>query len=356
MRPSTNILILSDEKPGHVTGSLGVLKSIEKVVDVQHVVLPVKLRLKFMRPLLKMALNALHNATAPLPPSSYSLLFRLAYGKKLRSIIEAAGNSEWVVSSGGDTSFLNSWIAKVAGVKNIYCSSLRGLNPSLFTLLISTKDMSQLDNAITVKLAPAPIDRQEIIQKGVEFKLEKKFGTNPLWAVLIGGDGAGYQFDNATMKAMANGLITLAAKHNAQLLLTTSRRTGIELEHTLRQVFSDNPSVGYAVYFNQKPEKVIMRFLGAAELVFCTAESGSMITESLAAGKPTYVMVPPRPGKQSFYKNFLNQHINAGHIKPVKTDALERLDIQSDMDTHFHPPEQDPIAELAEKIKPWIIQ
>ena len=353
MSNGIRLLILSDNKPGHVTGSMGVLASVEKLVPVQQVTLQVRLRLKFMRYPLRLLLNhpgLLDRISKPVQRG----LIRFCYAIKEPGLLESAEGYDWLVSAGGDTSFLNAWIARLSGINNLYCSSLRGLKPSLFKIMITFGTGPALPNEIQMKLAPAPVDREKIREQGRQFRAAQKLENETVWAVLIGGDGAGYHYDRLSMEQLAVGLLALAERHKARLLITTSRRTGLKLEKILKACFDGHPAVAYASYFNHKPEKVVAKFLGAADVVFSTEDSGSMITEGMAAGKPVYVLVPEQVKAQPFYQAFLQQHIDDRHIKQLPLRALGAADVSRDAATYFHLLENDPIAELAGKIRAWI--
>lgn len=353
MNNGLRLLILSDNKPGHVTGSMGVLASIEKLTPVQQVTLQVRLRLKFMRYPLRLLLNhpgLLDRLSKP----AQRWLLKLCYAIKEPRVLDTADGFDWLISAGGDTSFLNAWVARLSGIKNLYCSSLRGLNPSLFTVVLSLRTGPAGNNEIQLELAPAPIDREKIREQGRQFRSAQTLENETVWAVLIGGDGAGYRYDRSSMELLAKGLLALAERNKARLLITTSRRTGLKLEQILKTHFDTRPAVAYATYFNHQPEKVVAKFLGAADVVFCTEDSGSMITEALATGKPVYVLVPEQVRPQPFYQAFLQQHIDSKHIRQVPLPALPALDVSQDAAAYFHLLANDPITELAGKLGPWI--
>jgi len=351
MNNELRLLIISDKKPGHVSGSLGVLKSMESIIPVTYEILNVRLWIKGARPLLKSILNS--GILDRIPTYVQHKLIRMFYKIDTRSFT-STNYFDWIVSAGGDTSFLNAWLARLNGTKNIYCSSLRGLDPELFTITTSATSTSTAPNNIRLILAPAPVSRKTITEQGSAFRAEHKLQNDRLWAVLVGGDGAGYIYSTTEMQDLANGLLKLAHINGARLLVTTSRRTGIKNEQILEAILGNHPQVAYAAFFNNKPEKVVASYLGAAEVVFCTADSGSMITESMAAGKPLYLLQPESINKTPFYHSFLQGHIDGKRLREINISDINSIDIKSDTKNHFELLEQDPVAELAEKLKAWI--
>lgn len=350
--PPLRILILSDGKPGHAAGSNGILKSIELLAPVQHTTIQIKLKLKFTRRLMKL----LFNHPRPLDLVDRKIqqkLIHLFYKIPTLSPENDFPSYEWIISSGGDTSYLSAWIHKLYGIKNIYTSIPKDLNSSNFTLTISTTPSPQRSNHLLVPMGPVPIDRKAIEQQGKELRKELNINNTPVWTLLIGGNGAGYSYTDTTMKHLAERFLKLAEEHNAQLLITTSRRTGLKLENRLKLLLKTHPQVNRSVFYNHKPEKVMGKFLGAADIVFCTAESGAMLSESIAAGKNTFAIVPPNIKPQAFYESFLQFHEKAMHLKTVELNNLATLVIDEAV---FKPLQTAPIEDIAKRIKPWILE
>lgn len=351
MSAGLRLLILSDTKPGHLTVSLGVLKSLERLTTVQPTTVEVRLRLKFLRPFLRALLN--HPGwTRRIPEQGQLALLQICYKIGEPRLTAAAGKRfDWVLSCGGDTSFLNAWLARLHNIENIYCSSLRGLAPGLFTVLIASRTGAAATNEILLPTAPAPVDRRVILAEGRQFLSASGLKGKKVWVVLIGGNGAGYRYDFASMELLARGVLALAERHRARLLVTTSRRTGLKLENALRLHLEGRPEVAHATFYHQRPEKVVAKFLGAADLVFCTADSGSMITEAMVAGKPVYAIEPDRAAPEPFYQAFLQRHLEAKHINLIPVRRLHEIDQALGNNDSFHLLERDPITELADKLR-----
>ena len=81
----------------------------------------------------------------------------------------------------------------------------------------------------------------------------------------------------------------LARREGIRWLVTTSRRTGKEVEAKLRGLLPPEV-VADAVWWCHLPEKKFPAYLGAAEVIWVTQDSVSMVTEAVAAGKPVVVI------------------------------------------------------------------
>lgn len=344
-----NVLIVTDGKPGHLSNSLGVLKSFERNFRVSSCSLTVRLRLKLLRVVLRLLLNHFFRLSH-LPHAFQVRVLALFYIIDCPERIDGSCSYDWVISTGGDTSFINAWLSDVFNARNVYCSSLRGLNPSLFTLLVTTNEERALPNEIGLSLAPVPVDRLFLSEAGAGFRTKHGLLRCDVWTLLVGGNGAGCCYTDSCMLQLAQAVVDLASRVGVQILVTTSRRTGLQAERVLQSVFESHPSVSSLTLYNQKPEKVLNSYLGASDCIFCTVDSGSMISESIAAGKPVYVLVPLQVKRLVMYEAFLKRHVDARRIKLVQFGDIAILDIDRDIREHFRLLPRDTITELAERL------
>ena len=77
----------------------------------------------------------------------------------------------------------------------------------------------------------------------------------------------------------------LAARHGVRWLISTSRRTGRAAEDALFAALAPH-NVAYAVWWSRREERILGDLMGAAERLFVTVDSMSMISECIAAAKP----------------------------------------------------------------------
>ncbi len=340
------ILKITDGKPGHITVSDGTIEAIRKNHTVEIIELKVQLRVKFFSNFLKFIfINdwlfkkiILHD---------WIINFFYKYYKKPNQQVDL------IVSTGGDTSFINIWLSNSLNIKNIFCSSLRGLKSEHFFLVITTLE-SRFKNSIKLELAPTKIGSHNIVNDITKFCDENKIAKNKKYFVLlIGGDGAGYKYTKSDYGDLVKNFMNLVVKNNAKGLITTSRRTGAENEMFLEHLFTEcDKHISYSVYFNKKPEKVVAIYLELASAIFVTEESGSMITESLFHKKSVFALYPLQVKEQKRYKLFLDDLRNKKRIKSLSIKkGLADCNIN---ESDFIYLEKDPIEDLAEKIQPFL--
>ncbi len=89
------------------------------------------------------------------------------------------------------------------------------------------------------------------------------------------------------------------------LLITTSRRTGQEVDETVQQMFSGCKSLEYLLLMSKNPRiNSLTAMFGVATHVFATEDSVSMVSEAATAGfKVGLIRVPRVP--MSYAKRFI---------------------------------------------------
>jgi mitochondrial fission protein ELM1 len=157
-----------------------------------------------------------------------------------------------------------------------------------------------------------------------------------LWAVLVGGDGAGYSYRPDEWHSLAGGLRRLARANGAGLLLTTSRRTGTAAEGILKEGLQGDEVVS-GVWYSEEPANAILDYLAAAEVVFCTEDSRSMISDAVAAGKGVYTLRPEKCAAVAVSTEFLALHEARRRIKRLRVTDLSDVDVDRDLANYFQP-------------------
>ncbi|MDF1644354.1 MAG: ELM1/GtrOC1 family putative glycosyltransferase [Pseudomonadales bacterium] len=292
------VLILSDGIPGHVNQALGLSNWIANRFQVQRSTLEVKLRAKAVsRLILPWVVNCKWLARVAL------FLF---YG--LWSLPEK--KPALIISMGGNTSFANILFKHYYQCPNVFLGSSRRLNSNLMSAHLSLESTGKPTNFV-LNISPSTINVDDIKRQASQFIADNKLAGEKLWALIIGGDGAGYNYSPDDWKRLAAWADYTACKYNIRWLLTTSRRTGKKGEDILQSYFS--PAVlAYGVWWDQQPEKKLAAMLGAAEQVFVTADSMSMINEAFASEKPVSIIDQQKNKANQRYVNALNKFETQG--------------------------------------------
>jgi mitochondrial fission protein ELM1 len=147
------------------------------------------------------------------------------------------------------------------------------------------------------------------------------------FGVLIGGDTQGVKFDEAQIRELMTQIKEAALHYNADILLTTSRRTPEEIEKVILKGLKGFERCSLCIIANQRniPEAV-GGILGLSDLVIVSGESISMVSEALSSGKRTIVFSPrgrygDRPRDK--YEDFVLKLNDQGYLMVTSVDDMK---------------------------------
>jgi mitochondrial fission protein ELM1 len=140
----------------------------------------------------------------------------------------------------------------------------------------------------------------------------------PRLVLLLGGPGAGYGYDRATISGLAARLEVLSGQAGS-IMITPSRRTPPALLDAAALAARDKPRL----IWNGEGENPYPFFLAAADRFIVTADSVNMTGEACATGKPVHVFFPP--GGRAKFRQFHQALRDHGATRPLDetTAALE---------------------------------
>lgn len=308
------VLVIKDDKPGHYNQTEGLilyLKEIYEDLEVEYIQIDIKSKLT--RKILRFLLN-----TFPAFFTENSLRYLSLFYKKYNI---PKNKPDLIISTGGNTSNLNAWLSKVYKCKNILNGALRGLKEELFTNVTTVIDLGY-KNQIILDVAPNTITKDKLLEKSEEFlKLHSLDSNQKYYTLLIGGNGAGYKYDDKFYDSLINFVEKLSKEKNIKWLITTSRRTPLEIENKLEEKLKDYCS--YFVSYNKKEEKVLLAFLGLSEAIFVTEDSSSMISEAISSTKNVFTIGNEYSNADKNYKNILKKFESNNQIIRLKNFYLE---------------------------------
>ncbi len=297
------ILLLSDGLPGHLSQSRGLIKWLESRYSVEANEVKIGLRYK---PLARLVLPYMtrFRRLAPLVMKFY------------RGVPDNLHGINLIVSAGGSTSFLNVALAQRWEIPNIFLGSKRRLRSHDFTAHLTLEPTGEPHN-IVMMVPPTMIEPQDLERKGEE--LRRSLGLAPdekLNMLAIGGNGAGYRYDGQSVQQIAELMMQEHQRTGKRWLLTTSRRTGSELERKLRDTIPPE-ILADSVWWAESPRKVMGAYMGAADQLFVSADSMSMIAEAIASGKGTNILTPSNGNPSERYLRAIDRFTNYGLAEKV---------------------------------------
>ncbi len=145
---------------------------------------------------------------------------------------------------------------------------------------------------------------------------------------LVGGDSKYYTLNQDLVRGAIRQVKRVAEKIDAQLLITTSRRSSKAIEDIVKEECGGFPRTKLLIVANEKniPE-AIGGILGLSTFVVSSPESISMISE--AVNSRAYVLVFKNPGLSKKHQRFLRHFAERKYISLVQANdtaaAMEKL-------------------------------
>jgi len=321
-------------QPGHYNLSRGVISAVSRVRPVEVTTLAMKLRFGLGRNILRFWLNHARS------PGSIRYL-RLFY----QADRPPDGGCDLIVSTGGKTSFANAWLSHCMQVPSVFVGSLRRLSADLFTVVVTLEPIQGADSNLVVTLPPSGIRYEKVRQQGEQYRLAHGLQDCRCWTVLIGGNGAGYRYEKQDWLALARLLNRLGQRYGIRWLLVTSRRTGQEAEALLRSSLDDN-MIAAACWYGNSDQYEEEAWLGAAERVFVTEDSMTMLTEAIYSRRPVYSLWPQQAVPTDRYESMVQRFSDKGMICRQAIAKLEQRP-ESLRDSECKVLEESPLVELS---------
>ncbi len=125
--------------------------------------------------------------------------------------------------------------------------------------------------------------------KEAKAKWEKVFANlpHPWTVVIVGGAVKGKPLSMGNAEGFANEVLKLKNEIGGSILITDSRRTGIQAREKIMSVLKDIPA--YTYFVGEDKENPYMGYLACADNIIVSGDSVSMTCEACGTGKPVYI-------------------------------------------------------------------
>ncbi len=369
--PQKRVLILSDGKTGHYSQEKALSERIEAAWKIrirqdkrlrnssQRLVKVETVQVTFRHPLARVLLRFIASVVPRRYPSGEFWLRWCLTPDSYRAL--AARTADWSISCGTSTACANLLWAWSVGSKAIHIHRSQWPSWRRFALnLIPRHDQPPLPapaNVLAIDGALASFQNKDEGQlRKWRSLLELSDGRQI--GLLVGGPARGMNLDRTAIEKTVLGLITVAEKLNAELLVTSSRRTPAPVEAWLHQVLRNHPRCRLLVLVNrretgplQSTGEAIPCLFELAQVLVVSGDSISMVSEALASGKRVVSFLGEDFGTRTKYRRFLEEMDSQGRIKlasPEKVaEAVEETMGPKENETiPLTPAESDPITEF----------
>lgn len=306
-----DILILSDGKAGHLNQSQAVANIIS--ADLMQRGFRVKveaLEIKFRSRFSKFALSLCACLTGKyLCQGCLSCLRRFLDSRTCDDL--AARKPDLIISCGSQTAAVNFLVARENLARSVAIMKPSVLSTKKFDLVIMSRhdNPPKRKNIVVTQAALNLIDEGYLLDKSARFLSSLNIGagvTAKAFGLLIGGDSKNFRLSLKTTQEVISQVKKAAEKLNADVLVTTSRRTNPGLEDLVKREFKDYPRCRALIIANENnlPEAV-GGILGSSSAVIVSPESISMVSEAISSKK--YVLVFNEQGLSAKHKSFLGR-------------------------------------------------
>ncbi len=181
------------------------------------------------------------------------------------------------------------------------------------------------ENILVTQGALNLIDPEYIRRNVAKLKETVKIREGLKVGLFIGGDSKYYTLSEVRVKTLIKQLKKFSSEFNAQLLLSSSRRTPNIIDKFLHQSLDDYSRCIFKVFPNEKNfEFTIGGILGVVQVIIVTGESISMVSEAASAGAYTIVLSPKKRkgAKKVKHDLFLKHLAEQGIIRLATPDTI----------------------------------
>ena len=176
--------------------------------------------------------------------------------------------------------------------------------------LVNEKYLAEQAEMLLSKIPNPNTTKSQIISKS---QIPKK-----CIGMLIGGDSKDFILRQETVAEAIKQIKQAAESINADILVTTSRRTSKAIEDLIKKEFTNYPRAKFLVIANEKNYPyAVGGILGSSEIIISSPESISMVSE--AASSKKYVLIFQESGLSKKHSRFLENLAKENYI--YLTDA-----------------------------------
>jgi mitochondrial fission protein ELM1 len=337
MKP-LKVFLLSDDYPGHFNFAHGVLAAMERIRPIAYTERSVRgllsYRMRAVRPLVSRG------------PTALRLALKLGYGIDARDVSDV----DLVISGGGDTIAGNVALARLLKVPNIFCGSLRGgLKLDQFSLVITSYE-EKVDHPRHIGTLKPSVFGPELFNRPA---VPIRYGSdNPpkLAGLLIGGDSGKFRYLREEWTDVLAFPRALNAAWGTRWLISTSRRTPDFVADAIAEMARDKTLVDLFVDFRTAGPGTLRPIFEHAEIMVCTSDSSSMLSEAIAVHLPVVGILPASYGfkpQEGEYREMMREK-NWARFIPLTELTVERFANEL---SEVQPPRENHLDRLADQLR-----
>jgi lauroyl/myristoyl acyltransferase/mitochondrial fission protein ELM1 len=320
------ILILSDAKTGHLRQSQALAKIAQDcfrenglTADIRVVEVNFKSKLGSLALTLSSCLSGKYHCQGCL-----WCLRQFIKGDSYRDL--TSNKADVIISCGSRLAPVNYIIARENLAKSLAIMRPSLLSSKRFDLVVMARHdrPAKRKNIVQTEGALNLVDDDYLKSQLVDFKPQIKIENNLVIGVLFGGNTKNFFLSVGLAKTVIGQIKQAAELLDANLLITTSRRTTPEIERLFKDEFRDYPTCKRLIIANQENiPQAVGGILAYSNILVVSPESISMISEAVNSKK--YVVVFNSPELDLKHRKFLNNFAQNKYLYLADPEKLSKM-------------------------------
>jgi mitochondrial fission protein ELM1 len=270
-------LLISDGRPGNYHLAEGLIAAIERLRPVEVTRLDISQHA--WTPTRFLAFLSNHG----IRPST---ILRLGY--KLSP--DAVKNADFIASGGGDTLAANVAFSRLFRVPNYFYGSGKHYDVKDFDLVFTSHTAVATGPRHVRTMKPSPIDPDSMVLPSLS-----QSQPPAVIGVLIGGNTSTIKFSEFDLARLVTFVRDMHAAMGTTFYVSNSRRTPNKLSDALVRLAEEEDSAIHKFIDVRAAGNGTLRALYAnSSAILCTADSSSMVSESVWLRRPTIAITPSK--------------------------------------------------------------
>ena len=309
------VVVLSDKKPGHYNQSLGI---VQNMTECQMEWLEIQYRDKWRDNILRVFTSICGGIG--LSASLIHSLLRWSLDISCYDALIKIQDADVILSAGSSVGAINLLLGKILHAKTVTCGRPSPIGIRHFDLailpMLSWKRGKNRRNVCKTIGVPNPISVDILNIKRPSLLNSLKLKDCPRIGILLGGTDQHETITVEDAKQLFEICSIVSKRMNAELLLTTSRRTPSEVTAYLKSTFE---SVDWCPLFVEpntpsELDNPYNAILAISDLLIVSADSFSMVCEAASSGRNVIVLSlsqrhQKQPKRYIVYQHMLEQSI-----------------------------------------------
>lgn len=331
-KPPLSVLIISDGRPGHFVLSEGIVAALGRLraTDVArlNVKRPVWIPARVLSWLVNWGLGA-------------QSILRFIYGVTPSSL----GQPDVIVSAGGNTLAANIAVARLTGAPNIFYGSLRRYKPADFALVMTSYERDANAPNRLMWLKPSRLDPDETI-----LGQNDSHETEDCLGLIIGGNSGTVKYAGDDWDMLVAFLLAFHDITGRRWIISNAPRTPGSVSDRLAQLVNTaGEAVAKFIDVRTAGPGTLGQLLANSSAVLCTADSSTMLSETVWMRKPVIAIEPAAfslPDNEMNYRAWLEKN---GWAKRLAIAELSSGAVSNAL-SEIKPLDENPLDALATEL------